>query len=176
MSTWGSMSRHASRSGARSWCNAYSAAMRSPACTPVTLWDYTARPLLAAGVAEVHQFPDRVVLVGLGQLATAIPGDLEVTGESQVGTVEVGQLGGDALEALEGVGHPGCGQVVGAGKRHHVPVLSVLIGVARCRRDGLAGRLIGVDPFPCEGDLGPVVADEDVVAGEHEDRNGLEPI
>src|SRR5713226_2392939 len=31
--------------------------------------------LLVAGVAEVHQFPDRVVLVGLGQFITAIPCD-----------------------------------------------------------------------------------------------------
>jgi hypothetical protein len=29
--------------------------------------------LLVAGVAEVHQFPDRVILVGLNQLTTAIP-------------------------------------------------------------------------------------------------------
>jgi len=44
---------------------------------------------LLAGVAEVHQFPDRVVLVGLHQLITAISGDLEITNESHVGTVEV---------------------------------------------------------------------------------------
>jgi hypothetical protein len=29
--------------------------------------------LLVAGVAEVHQLPDRVVLVGLDQLTSAIP-------------------------------------------------------------------------------------------------------
>jgi hypothetical protein len=34
-------------------------------------------------------------------------------------------------------------------------------------RDGLAGRLIGVDLFPFEGDLRRVVADQDVVTGEH---------
>jgi len=65
---------------------------------------------------------------------------------------------------------------VAAGKRHHVAVLAVLIGVARRRGDGLAGRLIGVDAFPFEGDLGGVVADEDVLAGEHEDRDRLEPV
>src|SRR5947209_5171768 len=33
--------------------------------------------LLVAGVAEVHQFPDRVILVGLGHLTTAIPRNLK---------------------------------------------------------------------------------------------------
>jgi hypothetical protein len=50
---------------------------------------------------EVHQLPDRVVLVGLGQLTTPIPGDLDVTDEPQVGAIEVGQFGGDALDALD---------------------------------------------------------------------------
>src|SRR5260370_20687283 len=67
-----------------------------------------------AGVPEVHQFPDRVVLVGLGQLTIEIPRDLDVTGESQVGTILVRQLGGDALDALDAVGHPGCRQIVAA--------------------------------------------------------------
>jgi hypothetical protein len=57
-------------------------------------------------------------------------------------------------------------QVVPAGKRHHVPVLAVPVGVARGRGNGLAGRLVGIDPLPLEGDLGRVVADEDVIAGD----------
>ncbi len=88
----------------------------------------------------------------------------------------MGQLGGDALDALDAVDHPGGRQVVGAGERHHVPVLAVSVGVARRRRDGLADGLVGVDPFPLEGDVGRVVAHQDVVAGEHEDRNRLEPV
>ena len=40
------------------------------------------------------------------------------------------------------------------------------VSAARGRDDGLAGRLLGVDPLPLEGDLGRVVADEDVLAGE----------
>jgi len=35
---------------------------------PVRASDPIASALLVAGVAEVHQFPDRVVLVGLDQL------------------------------------------------------------------------------------------------------------
>src|SRR5205823_1537254 len=95
--------------------------------SPVRAADPIDSALLVAGVAEVHQFPDRVVLVGLNQLTTAIPRDLDVADESQVGTVEVRQLGGDAFEALDGVDHPVCRQVMGAGKRHHVAVLAVPI-------------------------------------------------
>jgi len=51
-------------------------------------------------VPEVHQFPDRDVFVGLGQRATAISGDLNVTREPQVVAVEAGQLGGDALDTF----------------------------------------------------------------------------
>jgi hypothetical protein len=60
---------------------------------PIRAPDPIGSALLVAGVPEVHQFPDRVVLVGLGQPTTAIPGDFGVAGESQVGTVEVRQLG-----------------------------------------------------------------------------------
>ncbi len=41
--------------------------------------------LLVAGVAEVHQFPDRILLVGLDGLTAAIERDLDVTEKSQVG-------------------------------------------------------------------------------------------
>src|SRR4051812_41604809 len=72
--------------------------------------------LLVPGVAEVHQFPERVVLVRLDQVGTAIPGDLDVTDESQVGAVEMRQLGRDAFESLDGVDHPSGRQVVGTGE------------------------------------------------------------
>ena len=41
--------------------------------SPVRASDPIGSALLIAGVAEVHQFPDRVVLVGLDHLTTAIP-------------------------------------------------------------------------------------------------------
>jgi len=59
--------------------------------SPVRTQTPAGSALLVAGVAEVHQLPDRVVVVGLGQLAAAVPGDLEVAGETQVGAVEVGR-------------------------------------------------------------------------------------
>src|SRR6202165_2654494 len=118
--------------------------------------------LLVAGVAEVHQFPDRVVVVGLDQLTTVIPGDLDVTDEAEVGAVEVRQLGRDAFDALDGVDHPVDRQVVGTGERDHVAVLTVSVGVSGRGSNGLAGLLVGVDPFPLEGHLGRVVADQDV--------------
>src|SRR5260370_19667404 len=62
--------------------------------------------LFVAGVAEVPQFPDRVVLVGLDQLATAIPGDLDVTDAAEVGPVEVGPIGCDAFDPLDRLDHP----------------------------------------------------------------------
>jgi hypothetical protein len=40
---------------------------------PIRASDPIGSKLLVAGVAEVHQFPDRVVLVGLDQLTTAMP-------------------------------------------------------------------------------------------------------
>jgi hypothetical protein len=46
-------------------------------------------------VAEVHQFPDGVVLVGFDEPIAAIPRDLDVADESQVRAVEVCQFGGD---------------------------------------------------------------------------------
>ena len=66
---------------------------------------------MAAGVAEVHEFPDRVVLMGLGQFTAAVPGYLNLASESQVCAIEMRELGGDALDALDRVGHPVRGQV-----------------------------------------------------------------
>src|SRR5580700_6206054 len=100
------------------------------------MWPIT---LSVPGMAEVHQFPDRVVLMGLDQVSTAIPGDLDLTDETEVGAIEMRQLGSDAFDSLDRVNHPIGGQVVGAVERHHVSVLAVLVGVARRCRNGLAG-------------------------------------
>src|SRR6266851_5613600 len=113
----------------------------------------------SAGMAEVHELPDRVVLKGLDQRTGAIPRDLEITDEPQVGAVEVHQLGGDPFDALDGVNHPVCRQVVSARERHYVPILAVLIRVPRRRCNWLASLLIGVDPLPLKCDLGRIVAD-----------------
>src|SRR5438128_5950451 len=71
--------------------------------------------LLVSGVAEVHQFPDRIVLVGFDELGTAISGDPDVTDESQVRAVEMRQLRCDAFDSVDGVDHPSGREVVGAG-------------------------------------------------------------
>ena len=97
------------------------------------------RWLPAAGVAEIHQLPDGVVFVGLGQLTAAVPGYLDLAAEPQVCAIEMREPGGDALNALDRIGHSRRRQVTGAGERHHIPVLAVVVGVAGDRRDGLAG-------------------------------------
>jgi hypothetical protein len=68
----------------------------------MTISERTKRPsaLLVPPVAEVHQFPDRLVLVGLDQLPTPIPGDLDVIDESQAGTVEARSLAAMRLRPL----------------------------------------------------------------------------
>jgi len=83
------------------WSSGSPTAVRRDSCSGFGL-----RPrLLVTSVAKVHQLPNRVVLVGLDQLATAIPGDLDVTDKAEVGAVEVRQLGRDAFDALDAVDH-----------------------------------------------------------------------
>ena len=91
--------------------------------------------------------------MGFGHFTVAVPGYLNLAGESQVCAVEVRELGGNALDALDRVDHPVRGQVTLAGERHDVPVHAVVIGVASDRRDGLAGDPVGVDALPFEADF-----------------------
>src|ERR1700680_4193982 len=56
-------------------------------------------------MAEVHQFPDCLVLVGLNKLASMVVGHLNIAGESQVCAVEVHEPCGDVLETLDVVDH-----------------------------------------------------------------------
>ena len=83
-----------SRRGPRLFAN-----QRAHETSPIRASARIGSALLVAGVAEVHQLPDRVGPVGLDQLTASIQGDLDCTDESQVGTVEARQLGSDAFEA-----------------------------------------------------------------------------
>lgn|ERR1035441_9868907 len=56
--------------------------------------------LLRPGVTEVHQFPDRFILVSLDQLSVPVMGDLDVAGKAQVGTVEAADVAAIRLRPL----------------------------------------------------------------------------
>jgi hypothetical protein len=56
------------------------------------------------GAAEVHEFPNRLVL-GLEQLVDSEVTDFDAAEEPQIRAVEVGELGGDAFDALDAVDH-----------------------------------------------------------------------
>src|SRR3984893_17236480 len=125
-------------------------------------------------MAEVHQLPDGFVLVRLDQLAATVMRHLEVTRESKVCAVEMREPCGDMFEAMDVVDHWTQRQIARTGEGDNVSVRAVLIRVPRRCRDGLSGCLVRVDAIPFERDLGWVVTNNDVVAGQHEDRNRLE--
>jgi hypothetical protein len=71
-------------------------------------------------MAEVHQFPDGVVFVGLDEVITAIPGDLDDPDESRVRPIELRQIGSNVVDPFDAVDHSGRGQVVVAGEGNYV--------------------------------------------------------
>src|ERR1700680_3030895 len=105
-------------------------------CVSVIPFIYSS--LLIARVAEVHEFPDRLVLVRLDRFAAAMVRHLNVAGEPKVCAVEVRESCGDMLDTLDVVDHPAQRQIASASEGHSVSVVAVLIDVPGGCRDGFS--------------------------------------
>jgi len=124
-----------------------------------------------AAVYSVRAWPKYInsqialVLMGLQQLTATMMRHFEVARESQIRAVEVREPCSDMLDTLDVVDHPTQCQIASSSERHNISVFPVLIDVPRRCGHGFSGRLVVVDPFAFERDLGRVVTDHDVVMG-----------